>query len=169
MRQPLVSDRVVTGLLIAIGALFGATSILKAVAPTTAYASIRHLTTLAVPTGPAAVALQHQAANILAAVLVFEIALGVLLIARWRPRLTLGVAIGTLVAFSVALGALILNKSAPFCGCAGALRLADDARTENTLAVGRNFLLIAACVWLRNRLSAATTYAELATRASSQP
>lgn len=89
------------------------------------------------------------------ALLVFDISLGVLLIARWRPRLVLGVAIGALVVFSLALGALILDKSAPSCGCSGALRLADDARTENTIALGKNLLLIAACVWLRRHAHSA--------------
>ncbi len=115
------------------------------------YSSVHYLISLVAPSGSTSAPLQHQASNVLAALLVFEIALGVLLIARWRPRLVLGVAIGTLVVFSIALGALILDKSAPSCGCSGALRLADDARTENTIALGRNFLLIAACVWMRNR------------------
>lgn len=87
----------------------------------------------------------------LSSILVLEITLGVLLIARWRLRLTLGIVIGTLVVFSVALVTLIVDESAPSCGCTGAIRLATEARANNILGFGRNFLLVAACVWLRGR------------------
>ncbi len=132
-------------------------SALKANAPGPAHTSTLYIYSQALPFHDLQTLVYHVATFSLASLLVLEISLGVLLIARWRPRLVLGVAIGALVVFSIALGALILDKSAPSCGCSGALRLADDARTENTIALGRNLLLIAACVWLRRHAHGANS------------
>jgi len=53
-----------------------------------------------------------------------------------------------LLVFSFGMAALALDPQAPACGCLGAVKLAEGARTENLLGLGRNALLMAGCVWL---------------------
>ena len=135
--------------IIAAGIIFIGLALMKAFSPVASHASLGHL--LAKVFSPETGIESTQVYVVLVCIIGFEVLIGTLLLSRWRPRLTLGVAIGALVVFSITLGVLILDESAPSCGCSGAFRLADDARTENTIALGRNLLLIAACVWLRGR------------------
>ncbi|RMH27551.1 MAG: hypothetical protein D6693_05060 [Planctomycetota bacterium] len=92
--------------------------------------------------------LVYEAARATPAILVvLEIAIGCALLTAWRPRLVLRITVGVLSAFSAALVALLADSSAPTCGCTGAVRLAESARAENLLGLGRNAILIAACLW----------------------
>lgn len=69
-----------------------------------------------------------------------EGALGVSLLA-YRARALGSIALGLTAAFTGILGVLLSAAEPPGCGCFGALRIFDSARTELLFAIGRNLLL----------------------------
>ena len=81
---------------------------------------------------------------LIAALIMYEIALGGLLLSGFKRRLAYRLLIGTLLVFTVYLTALVFDPAAPPCACFGAIRLAADARTENLISFGKDLVLLAA-------------------------
>ena len=78
-------------------------------------------------------------------ILVFEIALGLLVLLRIADRIVARVAVATLVVFSVVLVDLLLQPSAPHCGCAGRISLFRSAFEDNLFGLARNILFLSLC------------------------
>ena len=74
-----------------------------------------------------------------------EATLGAALLASPAPAVR-AACIALLVCSSAALGYFVLLAEPPSCGCIGPLRLFRSARSELTLGIARNLLLIAGLV-----------------------
>lgn len=78
----------------------------------------------------------------LSALIAMEVALGVSLVSRWRPRLVLSMTLTALLGFTVIVARLMTDTAAPKCGCTGESLLQLNAVVSNGVALGRNLLLI---------------------------
>ena len=80
-----------------------------------------------------------------------EMLLGCLLLAwRW-PRATAATSVIVLLAFSLATVLLVIDPTAPPCGCLGAATpklLSENARFSNQIALARNLLLLVVACWI---------------------
>lgn len=77
----------------------------------------------------------------LSALIAMEVALGVALVSRWRPRLVLSMTLTALLGFTVIVARLMTDTAAPKCGCTGESLLQLNAVVSNGVALGRNLLL----------------------------
>lgn len=131
-----------------LGLLLLGAALLKANAPGPAFNSLQHLLVQLPPLEDGGAAPHAVTYYALTGVTVLEIVIGSLLLIGWRRRIVLAVTMAALFVFSFGMAALALDPQAPACGCLGAVKLAQSAHTENLLGLGRNALLMAACVWL---------------------
>lgn len=80
-------------------------------------------------------------ASFVAALVLAEVALAAWLVSGWRPRLALATTIGTLVAFTGSLAALLLIEPTSPCGC-GLPALSGNTAVDNGLGIARNVILV---------------------------
>jgi len=87
--------------------------------------------------------------SIVAAAAVAEALLAALLWSNVWPRLASWALVGLMAGFTVITTMLVLDPSAPPCGCSGGPKLLDaDAQAANQLALGRNVVLLAGSGWI---------------------
>lgn len=131
-----------------LGAFFIATALLKANSPAAASYSLAYLLEKTFSLEPNLPSTVFYANRIIIFVVAIEAALGALLVTGWRRRAVLIATLTALAIFSIGLVALAIDPRAPSCGCTGAVRMANNAHTENLLSLGRNALLMAGGTWL---------------------
>lgn len=109
-----------------------------------------------------------EAANLasLSSLIAVEVALGVMLVSRWRPRLSLSAALGALLCFTVIVARLMTDTAAPKCGCTGESLLQLNSTVSNGVALARNLFLIGLTV-LGLSATLAASSAESAARTES--